>query len=501
MFSSFWCQQYDVARCCNQYVWRCHFFSWKSRLPILWKNYVLIESHFQYRTPHMQGTATKKQNCPLSRTLEGMPLFAKHRQAPVWLMGLSNATFGLVNGFIVLPLPLMLTAQGVPEPRIAAIGAAAFSPGFWVFLLGPLLDIRFSRRWYASVFAVLAGLCLTVALLLREHLFLLELALMVANAAAVLSSNALGGWLAGLVSSLAAHKGDSEHHEGAWLSAWTQVGFFLGNGLMAGLGAEGLRRLPLQVIAPLLGLLVILPAAIFPWIPLPDDDAHASLRHSLRDGFVQLFRELRALLQRQEVLLALLLFLAPTGSFALSNQLSGVARDFHASEAFVSRMGGIVLTVAGAASCLLLPLLSRRIKALPLYLMIGIAGSIGTLTLLLLPKTPLTFALAFLGENSMQALSFTAAVAICFATIGKHNPLAATQFTLLTSATVLPILYMGVLDGRVYGTHGLAGMFLVDGALSLCACMVMAALLCMGNSAMLLGFRARFSSFRGNDRE
>ena len=173
----------------------------------------------------------------------------------------------------------------------------------------------------------------------------------------------------------------------------------------------------------------------------------------------------------------MLLFVAPTGSFALSNQLGGVARDFNASEEFVSRMGGIVLTVAGAAACLLLPFLARRIKPLPLYLLIGSAGSLFTLALLLLPRTPLTFAIAFLGENSVQALSFTAAVAICFATIGSKNPLAATQFSLLTSATVLPILYMGVLDGRMYGGHGLERMYFVDGSLSLAACVVMAAVL------------------------
>lgn len=77
----------------------------------------------------------------------------------------------------------------------------------------------------------------------------------------------------------------------------------------------------------------------------------------------------------------------------------------------------------------------------------------------------------------MQALSFTAAVAICFATIGRNNPLAATQFSLLTSATVIPILYMGVLDGRVYGTHGLARMYLIDGGLSIAACALMAAVM------------------------
>jgi len=45
---------------------------------------------------------------------------------------------------------------------------------------------------------------------------------------------------------------------------------------------------------------------------------------------------------------------------------------------------------------------------------------------------------------------------------------------LLTSATVIPILYMGVLDGRVYDSHGLARMYLVDGGLSIVACAVMA---------------------------
>lgn len=395
-------------------------------------------------------------------------------------MGLSNATFGLAGGFIVLPLPQMLAAEGVPEIKIAAISAACLSPGFWVFLLGPVLDIRFSRRWYAAVFAILSGLGLMTAVLLRGHLVLLETMLMFAYAAAVMSSNALGGWLAGVVPEIAAKEGGSAEHEGAKLSAWTQVGLFLGNGLMAGLATEGLHKLPLLVIAPLLGGLVMLPAAIFPWIPLARAatfKAEGRVHHQLRDGFIKLFQELRALLKRREVLLALLLFVAPTGSFALSNQLGGVARDFNASEEFVSRMGGIVLAVAGAAACLLLPFLARRIKPLPLYLFIGIAGSVFTLVLLLLPHTPLTFAIAFLGENSVQALSFTAAVAICFVTIGSDNPLAATQFSLLTSATVLPILYMGVLDGRVYAGHGLAGMYLIDGALSLVACVAMAAVM------------------------
>ena len=108
-------------------------------------------------------------------------------------MGLSNATIGMVGGFIVLPLPQMLAAQGIPEIRIAAVSAACLSPGFWVFLLGPMLDIRFTRRFYAAAFALLAGAGLTFAVCMRAHLRTLEVALMLAYAASVLSSNAIGG--------------------------------------------------------------------------------------------------------------------------------------------------------------------------------------------------------------------------------------------------------------------------------------------------------------------
>jgi PAT family beta-lactamase induction signal transducer AmpG len=406
-----------------------------------------------------------------------MPPLHTRRRAPIWLMGLSNTTIGLVGGFIVLPLPQLLAAESVPEWKIAAISAACLSPGFWVLLVCPVLDVRFSRRWYATFFAALAGLCLAFAVFMRSHLLVLEGAVMIAYAASVLSSNALGGWLAGVVPEAAAEDGDTPNHEGASLSAWTQVGLFLGNGLMAAFAAEGIRRLPLGIIAALLGTLVVLPAAIFPFIPVPISGVGDPAKLGARESFGNLFRDLWALLKRKEVLLTLLLFVAPTGSFALTNQLGGVAHDFHASDAFVGRMGGALLTVAGAVGALLLPVLSRWFKALPLYLLIGTTGSLFTLALLLLPRSPTTFAIAFLGENIVQALSFTAAVAICFATIGRDNPLAATQFSLLTSATVLPILYMGIVDGRSYTWRGLSGMYAIDGGLSLAACALMAFLM------------------------
>jgi len=56
---------------------------------------------------------------------------------PVWVMGLSGASFGLVGGFPLFALAQALAARHVPETTIAPMVAVAVSPGFWSFLLSP----------------------------------------------------------------------------------------------------------------------------------------------------------------------------------------------------------------------------------------------------------------------------------------------------------------------------------------------------------------------------
>ncbi len=96
------------------------------------------------------------------------------RLPPVWLMGLTNATFGFVGGFSVITLPEMLAAQGVPGGRIAAIIAVVLSPGLFVFLFSPLLDVRFSRRTYALVFSLLAAAAVAFSVAHRTSPSLIE---------------------------------------------------------------------------------------------------------------------------------------------------------------------------------------------------------------------------------------------------------------------------------------------------------------------------------------
>jgi MFS transporter, PAT family, beta-lactamase induction signal transducer AmpG len=117
---------------------------------------------------------------------------------PLWLMGLCNATLGFSNGVAFFLVPQLMAAAHVPVPKIAVITAIATTPNFWFVLFGPILDVRFSRRWYATLFAGLSGIAATVAVLSVHHLVVMPIALVVCNASAMLSSSALGGWLSNI---------------------------------------------------------------------------------------------------------------------------------------------------------------------------------------------------------------------------------------------------------------------------------------------------------------
>jgi PAT family beta-lactamase induction signal transducer AmpG len=386
-----------------------------------------------------------------------------HRTAaPIWLMGLANAVFGMYGGLLVISVPQLLSARHVPEATIAAMTAAVISSGFWGFLFSPVLDVRFSRRWYSVATAVAAAALLVLALLNLNRLFLVEILLLAGYFFANLYQSALGGWLSSITTSDEASK----------LSAWVTIGNIGGGGAMAVAAGELMRHLSPTPAALLLGAAVLLPIAVFPWMQAPGPD-----RRLAQESFGQFFGEIARLVKRREVLIAIVLFAAPAATFSLTNFLSGLGNDFHASTHFVGVVGGAGVLLGGICGCLIFPLIDRLLPLRLLYLGIGISGSAFTLALLFLPHTPTAFAVALIGENVFQALAITASIAIAFETIGRSNPLAATTFCLLNSAFNMPITYMLFVDGAGYGWHGIAGSYAADAGLSLSASLALAALL------------------------
>src|ERR1700722_4326970 len=324
-------------------------------------------------------------------------------RVPVWLMGLTNLSYGLYGGAVAFAVPQLLGNRQVPEAAIAGLTAVAFSPGFWAFLFSPILDVRFSRRSYAAALATVASLTLVVAFLSLGHLALLEVVLTAGFFAAYLYQSAIGGWLSSITSA----------EEENLVSVWMTIGNTGGFGLMA-IGCNQIVR----HLSPLAAALVLAASILVPMIPFPFMQAPGPDRRLASESFPQFFGDIVSLVKRREVLIAVVLFISPAATFSLTNFLGGRGTDFHASPGFVGLIGGAGVALGGIAGCLIFPALSRLMPLRPLYLAVGVAGAVCTLSLILLPRVPASFAIVLIAENLFQWLAITACTAITFATIG-----------------------------------------------------------------------------------
>lgn len=392
-------------------------------------------------------------------------------------MGLTNCSYGLYAGIQVFALPQLLSARHVPEATIAAMSAVELSPGFWAFLLSPVLDVKFSRRWYAVACSFIAAAMLFLAMMNLDHLYFLEAAITLGFASAYLYQSAIGGWLSSITTA----------EEENWVSIWVTIGNIAGGAIMAVACGEIVRNLPVSTAAILLAMIVLVPTTVFPFMPSPRPD-----RRLAGESFAQFFGELVALVKRREVLIAIVLFISPAGSFALTNFLTGIGGNFDASARLVGLIAGAGAGLAGIVGSFLFQPLSRMLPLRPLYLMIGFVGSLFTLSLIALAHTSTAFAIAIIGENLLQALAITACTAITFDVIGRDNPLASTTFCFLGSMYGLPLSYMLYVDGSGYARYSVAGAYAYD---ALCG---VAASLLLGGLLLYLGRRPNLVTGRAS---
>ena len=187
--------------------------------------------------------------------------------------------------------------------------------------------------------------------------------------------------------------------------------------------------------------------------------------------------DVAGLIRKREILLALVLFMAPAATFSLTNFLTGLGNDFHASAHFVGMVGGGGVLLGGLCGCQMFRLIEKRLPLRFLYLAVGVTGSLFTLALIALPHTPATFAIALIGENIFQSLAITVSIAIAFETIGPRNPLAATVYSLMSSAFNVPITYMLLVESAGYDRHGISGGYAADAGLGLVASLLLGVLL------------------------
>jgi PAT family beta-lactamase induction signal transducer AmpG len=381
---------------------------------------------------------------------------------PVWLMGLTNLSYGLYGGVVAFAIPQILSSRHVPEATVAGITAVGFSPGFWAFLFSPILDVRFSRRWYAVALAAIAAASLVLAFLNLDHVAVLEVTLTVGFFAAYLYQSAIGGWLSTITSA----------EEETTVSIWLTIANVGGFGIMAISCNQIVRLLSPLSVALLLGVSILLPVLVFPFMQAPGPD-----RRLASESFPQFFGDLAALVKRREVLIAVLLFITPAGTFSLTNFLAGHGEDFHASLGFVGLVGGVGVALGGIFGCLIFRPLRNLMPLRPLYLTVGFIGSVFTLGLRFLPHVPASFAIALIAENIFQSLAITISMGIIFDTIGRDNSLASTTFCFIGSAYGVPISYMLYVDAFGFHHGGIGGSLAVDAITGIVASVLLGAML------------------------
>jgi len=389
------------------------------------------------------------------------------RVPPVWVLAVPWLIWGMMGGFIVVPLPQMLVAQGVPGDRAAIAVAIILSPMCWSFLLAPILDVRFRRRTYALVFGVIGVSAAVTTVLYHAVLGEVEALMLVGFLSTCLFQSAFGGWAGSLI---------GKGQDGA-LGAWSSIYNVGGGGVGILICDYVLQHFPRTGAAALIFAVFLAPMAVFPIIPAPPASKILAAA-----SFNRFAREVVSLFKRGEVLVALALFALPSASFALTNALGAWSAGFHAPPSLVSLIGGFGIILGSIAGCALVPLLARRIALRPLYLSIGLVGAAFTAGLLLAPRVPWAFGLAFVGENFFQSAAVAACMAIIFEVIGPANPLAATTFAVLAAAESLPVDYMELIDARGYHSYGITGAFLADALISGSVCVLL---------AIALGFKSR----------
>jgi PAT family beta-lactamase induction signal transducer AmpG len=378
------------------------------------------------------------------------------RAQRIWLMGFANSTYGFGYAAVLVTAPQLLAARGVAEPVIAGMTTLALSATLLVFAVAPVLDTLITRRAWSIGLGLVGATLTTLVMILPATSHFLGAALAVDTLVLSLYNSAIGGWLGAVLPK------SSDETIGTW--------FTIGNASGFGLGALSqywlVTHAPAGVGAALVGVGTLIPLVFLRLIPAGDAG-----RKAVHESFRNLARDVVQLVRQPLVLRVLLMFILPCAAFTLTNAFGGLGPDFHTANNLVSVANGIGAVVIGLFASILARVLLKRVSAPFLYLAIGSLGAAFTLGLLVLPHSPATYVLAVLGENAAQSIAQVSQNAMIFRSIRHGSPLASSQFGLLSTAFVVPYVYMQGLDGFGYKlAGGVTGSFTMDALISLAAC-------------------------------
>ncbi len=364
-----------------------------------------------------------------------------------WLFGLVSVSYGFVSTVSFLLTPYLLRKNGVLVDRIAGVVAVALIPTAWSFLWSPLADCGVRRRSCVLFSAVAAALAASVAILgIQGSLTVLTLLLFLSTAFNGLQGAATGGLLTGLP--------PSRRGRGA---GWSQAGNIGGGAMGGGMFIWLAGRAALPLLAAVIGTMIVLPSLAALLI-----QEAAPVRRSLAPLARALFQDLRELFLARRTWLGLLFFLAPAGSFAIGNLISGLGPDYATSRTEVLWVTGIGGGLLAAGGSFLGGLFADRINRMVAYSMAGGMAALFGLFMALAPATGVTYGLGYGAYAITSGFSYCMFTALVLDTVGHRVSAAASGYAVLNASGNLAISYMTWLDGWGYKHGGARGLMGAD---------------------------------------
>ena len=371
--------------------------------------------------------------------------------AAPWLFGLLALPGGIAGwGVNALLLPYMLRKHGVAVDSIAAVLAIASLPNVWSFLTSPVIDLGFSRRTSVLLFVALTAFFGCAAIFCIDSSLTVMTGILFAGQA----THAMIGSAAGALMSTA------EPSIRGRAAGWYQAGNVGVGAVMGGALIWLSDRVPLPLLALASFAMIFVPSLVvlfIPETPLP--------RLAPKLLFTAFFHDVWLVLSARRTWLGLVFFLSPVGAGGLTNLISSVGPDYHASGDLVALITGAGGGVLMGIGCVLGGWVCDRVHRKTCYAVFGMFVAASAAYLWLAPATAFTYASGYAAYSFATGLTFASLSALILEVLGRRQRGAATGYALLNSSGNFALLYMTWLDGLGYRYGGARGLMITEALL------------------------------------
>jgi MFS family permease len=335
----------------------------------------------------------------------------------------------------------------MPVDEIGKIVAVALFPAIWAFLWSPLADTGLRRRSWVIVSAICAAGAASAAILgVHDSPAVLTALLFLMNAFSGLLSSACGALLTVMPESM---RGRSA----GWYQAGNTGGTAIGGGAVIWLADHA--SLPVVALATVAAM--VLPALFALLIAEP-----APVQRAIMPQLRGMGHDLRELLRSGRTWLGLAFFLSPVGTAAVSNLITGVGQDYHASGNEVAVVTGFAGGLLSAGGCYIGGFVADKMNRMVAYALAGGFAAIFGAWLAFGPMTPFTYGAGYSGYSIAAGFAYAVYTALLLDVIGKTKHAAAFAYSTLNASGNASISYMIWLDSAASRHWGVRGLMATD---------------------------------------